>query len=100
MGKSGRYVFLAISVMVIACVFVFFSDPDNIEYEYTGIVSDVSESSSGFTFHLHTSSQEDIRCFSYDEPVGLGYYAISGEFSDDGNIFFVSVLRNLDIDPF
>lgn len=100
MGRSGRYTLLGLSVVAVACVFVFFSDPDNIDYDYTGIISDVSESTSGFTFHLHTAAREDIRCFSYEEPLELGYYAVSGEFSNDGNIFFTSTIRNLDIDPF
>lgn len=100
MGRSNRYAILGISIVVIAGIFVFFTDPNNIRYDHTGIVSDVDDSEKGYTFHLHDAHGNDIRCFSYERPVELGYYAVSGELSDDGNIFFVSVLRNLDVDPF
>ena len=99
MNGISRYTVLGVSVLLIAGVFLFFSDTDNIGYDHTGIVSDVRESTNGYTFHLHDSDRNDIRCFSYEEPVEMGYYAVSGEFSDDGNIFFVSTLRSLDIEP-
>ena len=99
MGSMSRYTVLGLSILVISGMFVFFTDIDNLDYDYTGIVSDVRESENGFTFHLHTSGRDDIRCFSTIEPVELGYYAIIGDFSDDGNILFVSVMRNLDVEP-
>ena len=33
MGRSNRYAILGISIVVIAGIFVFFSDPDNIRYD-------------------------------------------------------------------
>ena len=93
----SRYTVLGLSVVLIIGSFVLLSDPDSVSYDYRGIVSDVSESTNGFVFHIHTPDQEDIRCFSYERPVELGFYAVSGEISDDGNIFFVSYLYNLDV---
>lgn len=94
----SRYTAIGLSVLFIAGMFVFFSNEDNIEYEISGIVSDVRISPNGYTFIIVTAAGDEIKCFSYEEPVYLGHYAISGEFSQDGNIFFVSVLRNLDIE--
>ena len=96
MSTLSRYSVLGLSIILIAGSFVILSDPDSVSYDHTGIVSNVSESTNGFTFHLHTSDRTDIRCFSYDRPSELGYYAVSGDMSDDGNIFFVSVLQCLD----
>ena len=96
MRGTGRYVILGLSVVLISMVFVHFSDEENIEYDYTGIVSDVREGENGFTFHLHTSGRVDIRCFSEERPAELGYYAVKGDMSDDGGILFVSAMMDLD----
>ncbi len=96
----NRYAVLGIAVIMVTGTFLLFSDYNGPgAYDYTGIVSDVHESTSGFVFVLNPDGP-GFRCFSYEEPVDLGYYAVSGEFSDDGNIFFVSSIRNLDIEPF
>ena len=92
---SRRYAVLGLSVILVMTVFVFFSDEDNIEYDYSGIVSDIRRGENGFTFTLNTDGCE-IRCFSRIEPSYLGYYAVSGVFSDDGSIFFVSDMKDLD----
>ncbi len=92
---SRRYAVLGLSMILVMTVFVFFSDEDNIEYDYSGIVSDIRRGENGFTFTLNTDGCE-IRCFSRNEPSYLGYYAVSGVFSDDGSIFFVSDMKDLD----
>ncbi len=97
MAVVNRYIVLGFSLVLILGSFVVLFDPDSVSYDYTGIVSDVKESTNGYVFQMHTSDHEDIRCFSYEKPKELGYYAISGEMSDDGNIFFVSYLYNLDV---
>ncbi len=100
MAGTRRYVVLGMSVIMIIAVFSLFSEGDSDSYDHTGIVIEVQKSTNGYVFRILTSDMEEFRCFSYDEPVELGYYAIAGSFSDDGNIFFVSHLRNLDTDPF
>lgn len=99
MSRSSRYSVLGLAVVLVTGTFVVFSDEDLVGYEYTGIVSDIREGENGFTFTLSGPDGSGMRCFSREEPSDLGYYAVSGEFSDDGNIFFVSSLRNLDIEP-
>lgn len=96
MSGTRKYTMLGLSVLLITCLFVFFSDGDNLEYDYNGIVSDVSRSDHGFTFDLHVSDGSVFRCFSEGEPSELGHYAVLGEFSDDGNIFFIERMKNLD----
>ncbi len=61
-----------------------------------GIVHDVTVSTSGFVFVLDSLDGEHIRCFCREEPVSGGLYRIDGAMSEDGTIYFVSVLRHLE----
>ncbi len=94
MRNSHGYVTIAIGIVVVAAIFVTFSDEDS--FDCTGIAYDIDQTSSGFTFFLQTSSGMHQRCFSYTEPVYLGYYGLNGSLSEDGSIFFVSKMINLD----
>lgn len=93
---SRSYAVVGLAVVLVAMTFVLFSEDGPIyEPDYTGIVTDVRESSSGFTFDLSTYDG-DIRCFFEERPNELGYYGVSGTFSDDGSILFVSSMISLD----
>lgn len=95
MAGTRKYIVLGVSVILITVFFVFFSDSDNLEYDYTGIVSDISEGDNGYTFDLHVSG-DVFRCFYENEPENMGHYSVIGEFSNDGNIFFIDRMKNLD----
>ena len=84
------------AVVVLAGLFLVFSDDDMMEFDHTGIVHDISASSSGYTFQIDMSDGSSMKCFSRSEPVELGYYGIIGNLSDDGSIFFVSNIVSLD----
>ena len=84
------------AVVVLAGLFLVFSDEGMMEYDHTGIVHDISSSSSGYTFQIDMSDGSSMKCFSRSEPVELGYYGIIGDLSDDGSIFFVSNIVSLD----
>ena len=85
-----RNYLLISSVVCIVLLFSYFQDPPSqVEGGYSGIVHDIRESSSGYTFQLDTSNGT-FRCFHSTCPVELGYYRVDGEFSDDGSILFVS----------
>ncbi len=94
MRNSHGYVTIAVCIVVVAAIFVTFSDEDS--FDCTGIVYDIDQTSSGFMFLLQTSSGIHQKCFSYTEPVHLGYYGLNGSFSEDGSIFFVSKMIDLD----
>ncbi len=96
MRNSRSYILLGVSVVVILSLFVTFSEDDEESYDYTGIVYDVSSTSSGFRFFIQTGSGESFRCFSYNEPTEIGYYGIRGSFSEDGSMFFISSMHCLD----
>ena len=66
------------------------------EFDQRGIAYGVSESSKGYTFDFDCSDGTKMRCFSKVEVIELGHYGISGAFSSDGSIFFVSTLTLLD----
>ncbi len=86
----NKYVTLGMAVVVLAGLFLVFSDEGIGEYDHTGIVHDIRSSSSGYTFYIDMSDGSSLKCFSRSEPSELGYYGISGDLSDDGSIFFVS----------
>lgn len=93
--SAQRYYVLGLSVIIVVGMMVVFSDGNMAEYDYTGIVHDTSSSENGFTFYLDTADTT-VRCFSRERPLELGYYAVAGTESDDGSIFFVSVMKCLD----
>lgn len=90
-----KYATIGLAVILMVMMFAFYSDSDNLDPEYTGIVSDIREGSNGFTFQLNTVD-DSFRCYSSSCPEHLGYYGVIGSFSDDDTIFFVSTLIPLD----
>lgn len=91
----NRYILIGLSVLALISLFAFFSDESNADYNYSGIVHDVKQSSNGFLFYLDTGS-EDLRCYCSEQPMDLGYYAVRGSFSQDNKIFFAEVIRSLE----
>ena len=82
---------LAISFIIIVS-YVSFDDESS--SGRVGIVHDVSESSSGFTFYFEQDDGTTVHCFWKNEPVE-GLCSIKGSWSDDGTMFFVSSLTVL-----
>lgn len=98
--SANRYAAVGLAVVLVAMTVVIFSDGSMQERpDYTGIVSGVREGDSGFTFELVTYDGS-FRCFHSERPSELGYYGVTGSFSDDGNIFFVETLRSLERRPY
>lgn len=95
MAGTSKYTVLGVSLILISILFVFFSDSDNLEYDYSGIVSDISKSDNGYTFDLHIPG-DVFRCFYENEPENLGHYSVIGEFSNDGDMYFIETMKNLD----
>lgn len=80
-----------IAVILVVSLFVVFSDGDAVDPDMSGIVTDVRGSSGGCTFVLNTDSAA-VRCYCSEVPTVLGHYGVTGSYSDDGTIFFVSRL--------
>ena len=95
MRIPSKYVLIGLSVLIMLSIVIYHSDDDNIPYDYSGIVYDINESKSGYTFNFDTKD-ESFRCYYPERPADLGYYRIRGEFSDDGNIFFIDRMLDLD----
>lgn len=87
---------IGLAVVVLVGSFLVLSDEDVVEYDYTGIIHGIKETTNGFTFYIDVSNGDSIRCFSKEEPADLGYYGVCGSLSDDGTIFFVSHMYCLD----
>ncbi len=83
-----KYIVLGLSMILVVSSFLFLSDDKNLESDYTGIVSDINQSSNGYIFILNTEDSK-IKCFYTISPEYLKYYGIIGDFSDDRSIFFV-----------
>lgn len=81
--------------MIMAVTYAYFADEDNVEYDYSGIVHDISTSASGYTFYIDVSEGE-MKCYYPEKPEEYGHYRIKGTLSNDGSIFFVSVMQCLD----
>ena len=94
--SSKRYAVVGIAVILVAVLFLSFSDDaENEGYDMSGIVHDIRSSTNGFTFYLDTVD-DSIRCYSNECPADLGYYGVNGSLSKDGSIFFVDALHALD----
>ncbi|MDO5861953.1 MAG: hypothetical protein Q4Q58_04080 [Thermoplasmata archaeon] len=92
----GKYPIAAFAVFLVALTIVMFADAESsVDPDYTGVVSDISESTNGYIFYI-TTYQEKMRCYSSQCPVDHGYYGITGSFSSDGSIFFVKTMRLLE----
>lgn len=86
----NKYSIIAISTILVLGMFMTFSSEDinSDNYDYSGLVSGIEKSSKGYTFDFMTNDQS-IRCY-YSEKPSETYYNINGEFSEDGEIFFIS----------
>jgi len=88
-----RYTLLAIIVIVLIVSISFVRLPGDDEIEIIGFADNISESKSGFIFYIHQDNGKDIRSFCSERPDG-SIHSFIGSYSDDGNIFFVSEIRD------
>ena len=91
-GLLNRYIVLALAVVAVAAMLLVFSGNPLMEFDQGGIVHDVRKTSNGYTFQMDCSDGTSMRCFSKDQVVDLGHYGVSGLFSEDRSIFFVSTI--------
>jgi len=90
---DDRYVLAGIALilfMAVVCVTVPQSDTDD---PISGIVSDVKITENGNTFTLTDTKGQEIRCFYRGAVTDGDVCTISGTYSDDGNIFFISKMQ-------
>jgi hypothetical protein len=92
----NKYIVLGLSVIMVISVFLIFERNDIEDYDISGIVHDVRESTNGWMFYVSTPDGSDIRCFFKERPVDMGHYGVAGDPSDDGGIFFVSSMELFD----
>ena len=95
MHPIKKYHYLGLSVILLISIFTYFSDENNITYDMTGIIHGVKASSNGYVFSIDTVDG-DVRCFCKECPNDLGYYAVRGKYSNDGNIFFIERMHNME----
>ena len=71
----------------------FFDLPHDDHIEMIGFADDISESRSGFVFYIHLENGEEIKAFYSQRPDG-SLHSFLGKYSEDGNIFFVSNIKD------
>ncbi|MDR3282550.1 MAG: hypothetical protein LBS92_02935 [Candidatus Methanoplasma sp.] len=100
-GVPDRYVLLAVSVVIVMILTIVVASPRSAsdsgmgEEEIVGVVFDIKESAKGYTFTLEDTSGAGRRCYFPEMPVDDGVYAVTGEVSEDGMMFFVRQMRLL-----
>jgi len=89
---NDKYVLTASAViLVIAVISLTGIVPDpSPNAEITGIASDVRTTANGNTFVLTDSHGSETKCFYTEEVRAGNVYTVSGRYSDDGTILFVS----------
>lgn len=88
---EDKYFLLCLATCLILISFSFTYETDyEQEQDTVGMVVQINESSKGFVFDIETISGVTIHCFSKNKPEINGMYSFSGNYSDDGSIFFVS----------
>ena len=79
--------------MTIVVMTTFFNLPIDDHVEMVGFADDISESRSGFVFYIHLENGDEIKAFCKEKPDD-SIHSFSGSYSDDGNIFFVSSIKD------
>ena len=90
MKKLDRYSLLCISVALIIMLTVFSNREEPHEESVVGVVYDIKETQSGYTFFMEDSGGGRTKCFTRVEPIGFAVYFVKGTMSDDGGILFIN----------
>lgn len=86
---KDKYFIICISAVLIFTLLWTFDENIDESDVSRGIVYDVNESKNGFVFSFEMTDGETQRCFFSEEPMEFGFYSLSGDLSDDGNILFI-----------
>ena len=90
---DDKYIITSIAViLVIASLCVLSSDVSVADDDITGVITDVHESSNGNVFYVTDPEGRVTKCFT-SSTVSVGSVCtVSGSFSADGGILFVTKL--------
>jgi len=92
----NKYSLVAIGTILVIALFLTFSPTQvvDVDFDYIGMISDINKSSNGYTFTINTT-EESIKCY-FEERPNESMYKIMGDFSNDGNIFFISSMTEVE----
>ena len=89
-----KYLIICCFAFIIIFSFAFmYNGNDSSEESIVGVVVSVTKTDSGFVFDLEDCSGIQYHCFTRSDIQKDAVYGISGSFSDDRSIFFVSGLK-------
>lgn len=87
-----RYVILAVSVVLLICMFSFF----NIEEDESiiGYADNISETDSGFVFSIISEDGNETKSYFSEKP-DTCLHRFYGNYSEDGSVFFIDNISEL-----
>lgn len=89
---KDKYILASVTmIIIIAAVYILADDQDD-DVNIVGVVSDVKKTENGNTFILTDTNGSSIRCFSRTAVDDGAVCSITGSYSDDRTMFFVSGL--------
>ena len=86
----NRYSMIALILIAVMILFISF-DIDDDDIEITGYADDMHVKENGTTFTIVDAEGNHIKAFSSSEIDG-SLHIFKGNYSKDGNIFFVNVI--------
>ncbi len=86
----NKYLLITLFCSVVLILFSFIPWDSDSDEVIVGYVSDLSETNNGYVFTFTEDNGELIHCFSKTRFELYQIYEISGSFSNDKSIFFVT----------
>ena len=97
MNKNiDKYLIICCFSFIIVFSFAFmYNGVEGSDDDIIGVVIEMRESDSGFVFDIEDCSGMQYHCFAKNQIERNGVYRLSGSFSKDNSIFFVSEMMRL-----
>jgi hypothetical protein len=90
---KDRFVLAGLALILFMAVVCVTATGTETENSISGMISDVKETDNGNTFTFTDTKGNEMRCFYRGTVTNGDVCTISGTYSDDGNIFFISSMR-------
>ena len=87
---SDKYFIICLISFFLLISFSSFIQTENNDELLIGLTYNIEHTTSGYVFDFEDINGNQIHCYSKNQPVTNSVCKISGNFSDDKSIFFVS----------
>lgn len=94
-----KYFLLCLIVSFVLFSFAFnYSDVNNNQTEYCGIISEINQTNNGFVCSFIDENNNNMSIFTKNKPSLYDCYILTGNYSEDNSIFFVLSMSLVDFD--